>query len=178
MNDKDTLNPLNSLKLFGLTNYFKTLVRFQNNNKFPNSLLLTGDNGIGKFTLINHFLNYIFSKETYNLEQQSINLNSVVYKSINSSTHQNILYFTNHLNKNLKVDGVRILKSNLNKSNFNEKPRFIVIDNVEYLNKNTLNALLKTIEEPSNNNFFILINNNKELLLETVVSRCFQLNIF
>ena len=178
MNDKDTLNPLNSLKLFGLTEYFKTLIKFENNNKFPNALLLTGDKGTGKFTLINHFLNYIFSKETYNLEQQSINSNSVVFKNINSSMHQNIFYFTNHLNKDLQIDDARILKSNLNKSNLNNKPRFIVIDNVEYLNKNTINALLKTIEEPNQNNFFILINNKKELLLETIVSRCFQLHIF
>ena len=34
------------------------------------------------------------------------------------------------------------------------KPRFIIFDDVELFNNNSLNALLKIIEEPSKNNFF------------------------
>ena len=49
-----------------------------------------------------------------------------------------------------------------NKSSFNNMPRFILIDNIENLNKNSVNALLKIIEEPNNNVFFILINNNEK----------------
>ena len=46
----------------------------------------------------------------------------------------------------------------INKSSFNNIPRFILIDNIEHLNKNSTNALLKIIEEPNNNVFFILIH--------------------
>ena len=42
-----------------------------------------------------------------------------------------------------------------NKSTFNNMARFILIDNVENLNKNSVNALLKIIEEPNENIFFI-----------------------
>ena len=38
-------------------------------------------------------------------------------------------------------------------------PRFIVIDEVEFLNENSANALLKTLEEPGTNNFFFFFNN-------------------
>ena len=64
-----------------------------------------------------------------------------------------------------------------NKSSFNNKERFILIDNVENLNKNSINALLKIIEEPNENVFFILINNNEKYILPTLRSRCLTFKI-
>jgi DNA polymerase-3 subunit delta' len=57
--------------------------------------------------------------------------------------------------------------------------RFILIDNVENLNKNSVNALLKIIEEPNENIFFILINNCEKNILPTLKSRCltFKINL-
>ena len=37
--------------------------------------------------------------------------------------------------------------------------RFIIFDDVELFNHNSLNALLKLIEEPTKKNYFLLINN-------------------
>ena len=64
-----------------------------------------------------------------------------------------------------------------NKSTFNNKARFILIDNIENLNKNSVNALLKIIEEPNENIFFILINNNEKNILPTLKSRCLTFKI-
>ncbi len=66
----------------------------------------------------------------------------------------------------------------MNKSIFNDKPRFVLIDNIEFLNKNSINALLKILEEPNNNVYFILIHNNTNIL-STLKSRClnFKLNL-
>ena len=55
--------------------------------------------------------------------------------------------------------------------------RFILIDNIENLNKNSVNALLKIIEEPNENVFFILINNNEKNILPTLKSRCLTFKI-
>ena len=66
---------------------------------------------------------------------------------------------------------------NLKKSSFNDKPKFVLIDNIEFLNTNSTNALLKILEEPSSNIFFILINNNKKIL-STLLSRCINFKIF
>ena len=65
---------------------------------------------------------------------------------------------------------------NLNKSSFNTKPRFVMIDNIEFLNKNSINALLKILEEPNENINFILIHNNKKIL-STLLSRCINYKI-
>ena len=64
-----------------------------------------------------------------------------------------------------------------NKSTFNNMARFILIDNVENLNKNSVNALLKIIEEPNENAYFILINNSEKNILPTLKSRCLTFKI-
>ena len=64
-----------------------------------------------------------------------------------------------------------------NKSTFNNQDRFIMIDNVEYLNKNSINALLKIIEEPNENIYFILIANSQKNILPTLKSRCITFKI-
>ena len=66
---------------------------------------------------------------------------------------------------------------NLNKSSFNKKKRFVLIDNIELLNLNSINALLKILEEPNENIYFILIHNNKKIL-PTLLSRCINFRIY
>ena len=60
----------------------------------------------------------------------------------------------------------------------NNLPRFIIIDDVETLNNNCLNTLLRIIEEPLSNNHFFLIDKKTNPLLETVKSRCIEKKIF
>ena len=78
--------------------------------------------------------------------------------------------------KNIDINQIRDLIVKLNKSSFNNKPRFVLIDNIEYLNINSINALLKILEEPNDNIIFILINNNKKVL-PTLLSRCINFKI-
>ena len=55
----------------------------------------------------------------------------------------------------------------------------ILIDNVENLNVNSLNALLKIIEEPNKNVFFMLIHDDNKKIIKTLKSRClpFKVNL-
>ena len=55
--------------------------------------------------------------------------------------------------------------------------RFIILDDIELFNTNSLNGLLRIIEEPSKNNYFILIYNKSKPLLETIKSRSLELKI-
>ena len=95
---------------------------------------------------------------------------------MNKSNINFYLLDINDEKKNIDINQIRELISNLNKSSFNDKPRFVLIDNIEFLNINSLNALLKILEEPSLNVFFILINNNKKIL-STLLSRCINFKI-
>lgn len=176
----NNLKPANQTQLFGLENYFKELVLLENRGKLPNKILLSGQKGLGKSTLSYHFINYVLSKNeefNYDLNDFTINPENKSFKTINNKTCPNfILVDINEQKKTIDIDQIRELISKLNKSSLNEKPRFILIDNIEYLNKNSINALLKILEEPTINVFFILINNNKNIL-STLLSRCINFKI-
>ena len=177
-----TFDPLFNPKLVALDEQFEQLINLYENKKFPKVLLLNGKKGLGKFTLINHFLNYLFTKnekeKKYNITKKEINTNSKFYSSLLNQTSQEILFLKAEENKNIKIEDVRNLKQIISNTSLIDQPRFIIIDEVEYLNGNSANALLKILEEPSLNNFFILINNQQSDLLKTISSRCLAENIF
>ncbi len=50
--------------------------------------------------------------------------------------------------------------------------RIVLIDNIEYMQDESANAFLKTLEEPDENLLFILTSNSKSYLLPTILSRC------
>jgi len=178
MIEKDLFNPLNSNKLVGLDNYFNELINFYESNNFPKVLLLSGKKGFGKFTLTIHFLNFIFSKKTYNLEEKSFDIKSSFYKKLINGVSENVIFLRKKNNESIKVDDIRNLKSIILKSSINNEPRFFILDDVEKFNINSSNALLKILEEPSKNNFFILIDNKENRIIETISSRCLKINIF
>jgi len=165
-------------KLYGLNNYFNDFLKLYESKKFPKVILLSGKRGLGKFTLVYHFINHIFSKNTYDLENKLIDTNSQVYKDISNGIFENFTYLKNENLSRITIEEIRNLKKTLLKSNLNNDERFVVLDNVEKLNLNSSNALLKIIEEPSKNNYFILIDNQENKLLETIASRCFKINVY
>ena len=177
------LKPSENTKIYGMENFFNELVGLYKQKKIPNKILLSGKKGSGKSTLAYHLINYILSENeehNYNLENFSINKNNRSYKLLQNSSHPNF-YLIDLLTekKSIDVGQIREMINYTNKSTFNNMARFILIDNVENLNKNSVNALLKIIEEPNENVFFILINNNEKLILPTLKSRCltFKINL-
>ena len=169
-------NPQNSTVLFELEKNLNFLINLYNRKRLPKILMLSGDKGVGKFTLINHFLNYVFDNQ-YNQQKKTINKDSIIYKEYLNNIFPNIIYLQGSNYKNIKIDDIRSLKSQLIKSTLLKKDRFIVLDDVELFNVNSLNALLKIIEEPGFNDFFILINNKTKSLLETIHSRSIEIKI-
>tara|TARA_Y200000002_G_scaffold297428_1_gene252060 strand:- start:2137 stop:3027 length:891 start_codon:yes stop_codon:yes gene_type:complete len=163
-------------KLYGLEKYLSNLIELFDNNKLPKVLMLTGKKGQGKFTLVNHLISYIFDKENYDLKDNSI-LNENKLHNIKDNFNGNVIYF-NCIKKNIKIEEIRNLKLTLQKSSINNFNRFVIFDDVEYLSGNCVNALLKTIEEPSITNYFILINNQKQNILETLKSRSIEFIFF
>jgi DNA polymerase III subunit delta' len=177
------LKPSENTKIYGMSNYFIELVGLYMEKKLPNKILLSGKKGSGKSTLAYHLINYILSKNEeckYNLENFCINKDNKSYKLLQNNSHPNF-YLIDLLTekKSIDVGQIREMINYTNKSTFNNMERFILIDNVENLNKNSINALLKIIEEPNENVFFILINNSEKNVLPTLKSRCltFKINI-
>ena len=178
MNTNEYNDPKNSLVLFGLGSKLDFLIELYNSNKLPKVLMISGKKGIGKFTLINHFLSYIFDKDNYDLKNRSINSQTQFYKQNFNNIFSNIVYLSGNNFKNVKIEDIRDLKSTILKTTISKKERFIVLDDIELFNINSLNALLKLIEEPPSNNYFVLINSRTKTLIETIYSRSLEIKIF
>ena len=80
--------------------------------------------------------------------------------------------------KIIEISQIRQMINYANKSAFNNRERIVLIDNAENLNLNSLNALLKIVEEPNENIIFIIIFDNNKKILNTLKSRCLKFNLF
>jgi len=167
----------NSLNLFGLDENFNFFKNLYIKKKLPKVLMLSGKKGSGKSTLVNHIMYYIFDKENYNLKTNELNSNSKFHNQFKNNINTNIIYLSGSNFKNVKIEDIRNLKIKIFKTTISDKPRFIILDDIELFNNNSLNALLKIIEEPTKNNYFILINNKTKPILETIKSRCLDIKI-
>ena len=175
------INPSANTKLYGMNTYFNEIINLYDLKKMPNKIILSGKSGLGKSTLAYHIVNYILSKDEeykYDLNKMIINLDNRSYKLLQNKSHPNF-YLIDLIEekKSIDIGQIREMITYTNKSSFNNLPRFILIDNIENLNKNSINALLKIVEEPNENIFFILIHNNEKKILPTLKSRCLTFKI-
>lgn len=164
-------------KLYGLEKHLLDLIKLFSANKLPKIIMLSGKKGQGKFTLTHHLITYLFDKNNYDLKLFTINEKNKFINNMKENYNPNVIYF-NCLNNNVKIDDIRKLRLTLQKSSINNSKRFIIFDDIECLNVNCVNALLKTIEEPSDINYFILINNQTQNILETLKSRSIEIMFF
>ncbi len=175
------LNPSNQIKLYGYEKLFNEFYVHYQEGRFPNKVLFSGQKGIGKSTFSYHLINSILSKNeefSYDINKLTINNQNRTYKLIQNKSHPNFdLIDVLPDKKNIDINQIRDLLLKFNKSSFNSKSRFILIDNVELLNINSVNALLKFLEEPTTNTYFILIHNHKDIP-STLRSRCLEYKIF
>ena len=176
------LNPSNQTQLIGHDYLLLTLKNLFDDNKLPNKILFSGQKGIGKCTLSYHLSNYILSKKedfSYDLQKFEINKNNKSYILVNNNSHPNF-YLINlkEDKKNIEISQIRDMISFTNKSSFDNEHKIIVIDNLEYLNSSSANALLKVIEEPNNKVLFFLIHDNQKKIFNTLKSRCIQFKVY
>jgi DNA polymerase III subunit delta' len=175
------MEPSNNTKIYGMDEYFNEIIDLYDAKKMPNKILFSGKEGLGKSTLAYHIINYIFSKDEnfcYDKSKHTINTKNISFKLVQNGSHPNFfLIKLRDEKKNIDLLQIREMIEYSNKSSFNNKPRLVLIDNVEKLNLNSVNALLKIVEEPNENFYFILINNSEKKVLSTLKSRCLTFKI-
>ena len=174
----EILTSKSQLNLFGYDKLFNSFIILHKKNKLPNVMLLSGSKGLGKSTFAYHFINYLLSdkeENNYLVENFKINPNNSSYKLIQNNIHPNFFLLENeHTEDNIKIDQVRNLLIFLHKSTYTKDLKIVFIDDAEFLNVNSSNALLKSLEEPSSNTFFFIIHNDASGIKETIKSRCIQ----
>ena len=169
-------------KLIGHDDLLYQLIELHKKNILPKKILFTGNKGIGKFNLVNHFINFIFSQNEefkYDLKNLIINNNNRSFQLFKKNIHPNIFLIKKNKDKKyIDISQIRDMINFQNRSSFNNNMKFVIIENVSDLNLNSSNALLKSIEEPNNNVFYLLKYDSGSFILDTIRSRCIEFKLF
>ena len=171
-----------SFKLIGYKNLFNHFVDLESNNKLPSKILLSRQEGIRKSTFVYHFINYLFSKNDqyqYSVNDFLINVENSNFKQVNSGAHPNLFLIENSPDETeIKIDKIRSLLKFLSKTTYKQDLKIVLIDNAEFLNINSSNALLKAIEEPLQNTYFFIVHDSASKISKTLKSRCVEFKLF
>ena len=160
---------------------FNFFINLYDKGKLPQTLLFTGEKGIGKFNFSYHLINYILSKDEdyqYDTKKYKVNLNNKTDKLISQNVHPNFYFISPKDKKNIDISQIKNLKNFLNISSLNDKPKIILINESEYLNLSSSNSLLKSLEENYDNVHFFLVHDSKRRLIPTIKSRCIQFKFY
>jgi len=140
---------------------------------FPHALLIQGPPGVGKkdlsLALAAALITFPESAER-GLEPSS----SPLYERIRSGNHPDVKFFENEDETSIKVAQVRELMGWIRLRPFEAEKKVLIVDSVENLVDEALNAFLKVLEEPPESTILILLTEAPASLKATLVSRCFQ----
>ena len=137
----DYNDPKKSLVLFGLQNKFDFFYNLFKQEKLPHVLMLTGKKGVGKFTLINHLLTYIFDSNHYDLKNYKINDKSYFYKQYINNSFSNTIILSGNNFKTVSIEGIRALKSKILNPPWPEYTK-LLLSSVPEMDPNWLTNLL------------------------------------
>ena len=159
--------------------WLKKYVEHFDISKLAHSQLLSGKLGIGKLHFVEELSKSILCLKSNELFEYCNECSSC--KSLNANSHPDFRIIEKE--KESKIIKISQLRGNskeiedggiLNISNETpllSKSKIIVINSAEYMNLESQNFLLKTLEEPSKNTFIFLISSKPYLLKPTLLSR-------
>ena len=131
--------------------------------KFPQSWVFFGTKGVGKFLVARIFARWVINKQFTDLENNKSKFISNIFEI---NTNDNLVS---------GIDDIRKIMKEMVLTNLNEGEKIIIFDNFDYLNINSMNALLKNIEEPKEKIIIIIICHNIYKIPRTITSRCQKL---
>ena len=132
--------------------------------------IFNGEEGIGKMTVAKAFAKALLCEQ----KNSCGHCQSCI--QIDSMNHPDVIYVT-HEKSVITVDDIRDqVNHTIAVKPYSSEYKIYIIDEADKMNVMAQNALLKTIEEPPEYAVIILLADNKDTFLETIRSRCIQLN--
>lgn len=134
--------------------------------RHPHAMLFSGSAGIGKRLVAYRFAYELFEKE----DASNLHL-------MDSGCHPDLFVITPTKDRKtgIKVDDIRALSGKLVMKPYSSNYIIAIIDKADTMNSAACNALLKTLEEPSQHVRIILISSAPHTIPETIISRCQQI---
>ena len=155
-----------SNKVLGFDNEQNLFQNLYVKKKLPQAIMFQGLDGIGKFTLCLHLVSSFLKKSVNEIDENLNNNNNV------------LVIKKEYSNQMFKLDDIKKIINFCQLKSFDEKPKFIIMKNSNYLNNNSVNALLKLIEEPPKNIYFLFTCNLLDQNHKTLNSRFFIKKLF
>lgn len=148
--------------IIGHQKVLNTLEREIQEKNLPHAYLFAGPDQVGKFKI---------AKTLARILQCPNNLcrTCSVCHQIKQGSHLDTLEYIDN-DESLKIEQVREVIGNLNLTT-QSRHKILLIQNVERMTIEAVNALLKTLEEPPPRVIFILTTDNLKMLPATIISR-------
>lgn len=159
--------------------------------RLPHALLLKGAAGIGKLDLAMDFAQSILceSPQAHGLachqcpschwfiQESHPDFRLIQPEALSEAEDAPEKESGKKASSEISVAQIRGLSSFANLSSHSGGYRVVLIHPAEAMNSNSANALLKTLEEPTDKLLFILVSHKPQQLLPTILSRCLSLAI-
>ncbi len=149
---------------------WESLLHRQTTNSLPHALLFSGGDGIGKKAFAHFFASYLLCMNPTPTgacgQCRSCHLQK-------AESHPDFMRVTPEENSQIiKIDQIREVVDFVNSTAMLSGYRIIIISPASAMNMYAANALLKTLEEPTENTLFILICEQSLRVPATISSRC------
>jgi DNA polymerase III delta prime subunit len=155
-------------ELYGCNDLSDNLLSQYCSNKLSHANIISGEYGIGKATFVYNLIYKVLLAEIN--DYSSLNMNDI-YEALNNHVYPDIYILNSTENGKILIEDIRkMLDFLLLKPIY--KTKFIIIDDINAINNNGLNAILKTIEEPTSNTYFFIIDHGFNSVPKTILSRC------
>ena len=156
-----------------LNNYPWIKKAFNNLNisSLPHSSLIEGNKGLGKAILVNEIAKTILCINSNNHPCNQCNSCELYI----NKTHPD--FIKNDDVTKILIDEIREIIDFSHLSSSISSNKVIFLHNCENMNRNSQNAFLKTLEEPTDNTYILMTSSKKRSLNPTIYSRCNKIKI-
>lgn len=151
-----------------------SLQRRINENRLPHALLVCGERGVGKRQFADALAGLLICDRPVLGENNDSRPCGTCKQCelVAAGTHPDIRLYTPEKSKMIKIDQIRALGTFAVASPQVGQRKIAIIDRADQLNINSANALLKTLEEPTDDVVLILLQESGRPVLPTIRSRC------
>lgn len=185
------LDPLENF--FGNASAANTLTEMIRGHRIPQTLLISGPEGIGKATLARRFAAQLLAYDPHKVDLDDLCLESNRETIANrekwtaEKRNDDPLFFNSHPDfltfapdgplRQISIPQMRLLKDRAQLKPLKGSWRVFLIDQLDRANEQAANSLLKTLEEPPEHLILIVTASNPYDLLPTIRSRAVPLRL-
>ncbi|HWA48815.1 MAG TPA: DNA polymerase III subunit delta' [Dongiaceae bacterium] len=187
----EEIGPAWTDRLIGHAEAEQAFLKAHESGRMPHAWLISGPKGVGKATLAYRMARFLLAQPVeeggmFGAPPPATTLQmspeARVFRQIAQKAHPDFRLLERAINEKtgkrrseIVIDDVREVIDFLHLKPSASKWRVVIVDSADDLNRNSANALLKILEEPSANTVLLLLSHAPQALLPTIRSRCRKL---